>query len=583
MVSVIDYRVPKYPKVAIPDCDVQAFASLSSLQPQIEEIYKNAEDWDVSTPVLDALRKVLIASIHQRHVDLNTPHRRPSSFRPSEVIKALSGSDSGKRSALFSSREHQDAQELFQLLSSVVRDEAGTVLQERLRERGLGGLATAGTLQTSDSDVSTRSVFDGLMAQRRSCVDCGYTEAVRHFAFDNVSLSVPPCPGLHCSSACKTTLDSKSSKIACRQRTNAANAAMPGEKPKATTSRKKREKETRKLEELARKAIMDRKVEDEIKGLKMEKVYSKHSTKQVMIARLPPVLALHLQRSAFFGRAIKNPCRVTFPEYLDLAPFTTSGQLSTSPTMPISQPTTPVVTPIDGRPFIFPNSGLTNGATHLGPNSQLFPPKSPIGGGCTIMYRLAAVVCHYGAHSYGHYVTFRRVPGDRWIRASDADVAEVSLREVLSETVGTFMLYYERVEDEKTEPSAEPNGTYEGQHPIGLGSTHTTSMVLPVGSNEDQTYRTPRPTIRPRVLRSVSIMSNSRSTTRANSTAPDILEVDEPPTTRPRTDTPQRPQTSSQSQPLRVQKSPPVSPRRQRRDYSPQPLTHAQVPVALSS
>ncbi|CAE6468743.1 unnamed protein product [Rhizoctonia solani] len=572
---------------------VQAFASLSSLQPQIEEIYKNAEDWDVSTPVLDALRKVLI--------DLNTPHRRPSSFRPSEVIKALSGSDSGKRSALFSSREHQDAQELFQLLSSVVRDEAGTVLQERLRERGLGGLATAGTLQTSDSDVSTRSVFDGLMAQRRSCVDCGYTEAVRHFAFDNVSLSVPPLSGTSlfqclqdytrleiledclCSMCSMKATHKRLLGEIERQRTNAANAAMPGEKPKATTSRKKREKETRKLEELARKAIMDRKVEDEIKGLKMEKVYSKHSTKQVMIARLPSVLALHLQRSAFFGRAIKNPCRVTFPEYLDLAPFTTSGQLSTSPTMPISQPTTPVVTPIDGRPFIFPNSGLTNGATHLGPNSQLFPPKSPIGGGCTIMYRLAAVVCHYGAHSYGHYVTFRRVPGDRWIRASDADVAEVSLREVLSETVGTFMLYYERVEDEKTEPSAEPNGTYEGQHPIGLGSTHTTSMVLPVGSNEDQTYRTPRPTIRPRVLRSVSIMSNSRSTTRANSTAPDILEVDEPPTTRPRTDTPQRPQTSSQSQPLRVQKSPPVSPRRQRRDYSPQPLTHAQVPVALSS
>jgi ubiquitin carboxyl-terminal hydrolase 1 len=104
----------------------------------------------------------------------------------------LSGSDSGKRSALFSSREHQDAQELFQLLSSVVRDEAGSVLQERLRERGLGGLSALGTLETSDSDVSTRNVFDGLMAQRRSCVDCGYTEAVRHFAFDNVSLSVPP-------------------------------------------------------------------------------------------------------------------------------------------------------------------------------------------------------------------------------------------------------------------------------------------------------------------------------------------------------------------------------------------------------
>lgn len=126
-----------------------------------------------------------------RQIDLNTPHRRPSSFKPSEVIKALSSSDSGKRSALFSSREHQDAQELFQLLTSVVRDEAANVLQERMRERGLGGLAVDSS-KDSDSEIQNRSVFDGLMAQRRSCVECGYTEAVRHFAFDNISLTVPP-------------------------------------------------------------------------------------------------------------------------------------------------------------------------------------------------------------------------------------------------------------------------------------------------------------------------------------------------------------------------------------------------------
>ncbi|CAE6523446.1 unnamed protein product [Rhizoctonia solani] len=576
---------------------VQAFASLKSLQPQIDEIYESAERWDVPTPVLDALRQVL--------KDLNTPHRRPSSFRPSEVIKALSGSDSGKRSALFSSREHQDAQELFQLLSSVVRDEAATVLQERLRERGLGGLAVVGTLETSDSDVSTRSVFDGLMAQRRSCVDCGYTEAVRHFAFDNVSLSVPPLSGTSlvqclqdytrlemledclCSMCSMMATHNRLLGEIERQQANATivvNAATPGEKPKATSSRKKRERETRRLEEVVRKAIADRKVEDEIKGLKMEKVYSKHSTKQVMIARPPPVLALHLQRSAFFGRAVKNPCRVTFPEYLDIAPFTTSGQLSTSPTMPISQSTTPNATPIDGKAFIFPNPGPRTSGAHLGPNSQLFPPKSPIGAGSTAMYRLAAVVCHYGAHSYGHYVTFRRVPGDRWIRASDADVAEVSLREVLSETVGTFMLYYERVEDDKPEEAnVEASQLHEGPHPIGLGSTHTMSVVLPAGPNVGHTPRVPRASIRPRVLRSVSIMSNSRAATRANSLAPDILEVDEPLATRPRTDVPQRPKTPSQSHPLRAQKSPPTSPARQRRDYSPRPLSRGPVSVTLQS
>ncbi|KAF8607805.1 cysteine proteinase [Ceratobasidium sp. AG-I] len=570
---------------------VQAFASLKALQPQIDEIHKNAEDWDVPTPVLDSLRSVL--------TDLNTPHRRPSSFKPSEVIKALSGSDTGKRSALFSSREHQDAQELFQLLTSVVRDEAANVLQERMRERGLGGLAVD-TSKDSDSEIQNRSVFDGLMAQRRSCVECGYTEAVRHFAFDNISLTVPPNSSAMLSECIEdyTRLEvledclcSNCSMVATHKRllaeierqnsrvltTADGNAPMPGEKekPKATTARKKRERETRKHEEAVRRALMERKVEEEIKGLKMEKVYSKRSTKQVMIARPPPVLALHLQRSAFFGRAVKNPCRISFPEFLDITPFTTSGELSTSPIQPISQPTTPIVTPIDGRQFIFPTSGLTNGL-HLGPNSQQFPSKSPISPPTVsnVQYRLAAVVCHYGAHSYGHYVTFRRVPGDRWIRASDSDVVEVSLRDVLSETMGTFMLYYERLDDGNSEKDkTEKGATEQNGHPIGLGSTYTTSMVLPAGSDVEKILRVPRTSFRPRVLRSVSLMSNS--TTRASSIAPSIIqEADE---------VPNRPRTPSRTKPIRLQRTPPTSPPRLRQVHSPRPLSHNPLPVYSQS
>lgn len=286
------------------------------------------------------------------------------------------------------------------------------------------------------------------------------------------------------------------------------------------------------------------------------------------------MLALHLQRSAFFGRAVKNPCRISFPEYLDITPYTTSGQLSTSPIQPISQPTTPIVTPVDGRQFIFPTSGLTNGV-HLGPNSQQFPSKSPISPIISnVLYRLAAVVCHYGAHSYGHYVTFRRVPGDRWLRASDSEVVEVSLRDVLSETMGTFMLYYERIDNGNSEnEGGEKGATEQNGHPIGLGSTHTTSMVLPAGSDVEKLLRTPRTSLRPRVLRSVSLMSNS--TTRASSLAPSIIqEVDELPT---------RPRTPSRTQPIRLQKSPPTSPPRLRPVHSPRPLSHNPLPVYSQS
>ncbi len=90
-----------------------------------------------------------------------------------------------------------------------------------------------------------------------------------------------------------------------------------------------------------------------------------------------------------------------------------------------------------------------------------------------MLYRLAAVVCHYGQHSFGHYVCFRRKPrgsgrggpprlnegfhakpGRGWLRASDDTVREVGIETLLQEGSGAFMLYYERVrnEDKPTAP-----------------------------------------------------------------------------------------------------------------------------------
>jgi len=180
----------------------------------------------------------------------------------------------------------------------------------------------------------------------------------------------------------------------------------------------------------------------------------------------PPVLALHLNRSAFYGyHAVKNNCRVKFDEYLDLSNYTTSGALSTIPSLPISSPT--------------PSASSSRSST---PTPSLYSRHQTI-------YRLSAVVCHYGQHSFGHYVAYRRKPrpeftgaarwappqlscplgcqcekcelfgpirddlppppssrrGGGWLRISDATVDEVGIGTVLAEQSGTFMLYYEKV------------------------------------------------------------------------------------------------------------------------------------------
>jgi ubiquitin carboxyl-terminal hydrolase 1 len=125
---------------------------------------------------------------------LNEPQPYPRALRPHAIIDALSHLEPGKRSPLFSSREHQDAQELFQLVSELVKKEATAVDSEVALERGFGA-----ALDLSDDDadapdmrkLSQKAVFDGLTANRRSCVECGYTEAVMHFSFDSWQLPLP--------------------------------------------------------------------------------------------------------------------------------------------------------------------------------------------------------------------------------------------------------------------------------------------------------------------------------------------------------------------------------------------------------
>ena len=170
------------------------------------------------------------------------------------------------------------------------------------------------------------------------------------------------------------------------------------------------------------------------------------------------MLALHLNRSVHFGTyASKNTARVCFPDVLDLTPFTTSGMLSTSPSFPISShPHPPSATAAVAAATAAAASQTTRVYNH---NPAPQPPR--------VLYRLAAVVCHYGQHSFGHYVCYRRkprgsgrvepprlndsfhaTPGRGWLRASDDAVHEVGIETVLQEGSGAFMLYYERVRNE---------------------------------------------------------------------------------------------------------------------------------------
>ncbi|KAJ1957317.1 ubiquitin-specific protease ubp1 [Linderina pennispora] len=207
---------------------LQALASAEYLQnylaailERMDEVNDRCERPLVSMPLTEALWETL--------TDLNTVVNRDSAFQPYAVMAAL-----GTRG--LNDREQQDAQEAFQLISTAMSEEQRVFASLRVPSlfnldlvhmlaqtdrakshvlavpRGLESVGTKGlarvrairklaslaglpaeggqSLTLGRRDV-LQNPFTGLMASRLTCAQCGYTEAVRHFAFDNVSLTLP--------------------------------------------------------------------------------------------------------------------------------------------------------------------------------------------------------------------------------------------------------------------------------------------------------------------------------------------------------------------------------------------------------
>lgn len=187
------------------------------------------------------------------------------------------------------------------------------------------------------------------------------------------------------------------------------------------------------------------------------------SSKQVMLAKPPKILCLHISRSAFLntGAIYKNTCQILFPEYLDVSAFSTNGTLHTQPNVPIS-------TPISRE------------------KSQK-------------QYRLMSIIVHYGSHSFGHFVAFkRRIYTDQcqcfecqnrndevwhcqeaWYRISDSKVDPCSLEDVLRSN--PYMLLYELVDKDEEEDTIE---TKQDHIPVVLSSSDYNNIPMDNASKE---------------------------------------------------------------------------------------------------
>ncbi|KAJ4863809.1 ubiquitin carboxyl-terminal hydrolase domain-containing protein [Trichoderma breve] len=202
-------------------------------------------------------------------------------------------------------------------------------------------------------------------------------------------------------------------------------------------------------------------------------------TKQMVIARPPQSLAIHVNRSVFDPSTfnmIKNSAPVSFPMTLDLGPWCLG---SAEPAKPVKEKATDEKEEKDDEEqwHLDPMSSMVAG--DLG-ESRLTGP----------IYELRAAVTHYGRHENGHYICYRKYPplrpesvddaGDdkeadspeavddmpadpnaeettekstskidrdaSWWRLSDHNVSQVNEEIVMSLAPGVFMLFYECVD-----------------------------------------------------------------------------------------------------------------------------------------
>lgn len=265
---------------------------------------------------------------------------------------------------------------------------------------------------------------DGVSAERIGCIACGEIGGIRYSVTSGLSLNLPYDASNYNSFSLEQLLREWMKPeiiddVNCN-RCGLVQTKTFVEEMLATASNEKLVGElTHRLNEINAELEKDHVSDQVFERLTTDKMIKKtRKTKQILLSRPPPLLAIHINRSVFDPRTyliVKNLKNVHFPAVLDLNPF--------------------VAEPDD----------VNMDARHAFRKQDESEPVDNE----DLRYNLKAVISHYGTHNYGHYVCYRRYRGTWW-RISDESVYVVGEDEVLY-SQGTFMLFYEKKsENEET-------------------------------------------------------------------------------------------------------------------------------------
>lgn len=358
-----------------------------------------------------------------------------------------------------SSWQQQDAQEYFSKIMDELDKEAAKAVRAKQSEPGLES-AVLGESQKADSgdaekcsleeNHSMKNPMEGLLAQRVACTRCGFSEGLSMIPFNcltiplgsSFSQELDGCLNRYTSleeisdvDCAKCTLLRAEGQLKQMLPPPAQEARESGtsRKPSVPESTFSLPPELRTLAADRLQAIRCALDEDDFSDKTLNDIcqipkrahVSSTKTRQAVIGRAPRSLVIHVNRSVFDEVTMvqsKNYASVHYPLVLDLGEWM-----------------------------------LGNGGEGSATQSML---QASAEAKDRCMYRLKAVVTHYGRHENGHYICYRQHPilrhsdgprhdttdserPERWWRLSDEDVSAVTEEDVLAQG-GVFMLFYER-------------------------------------------------------------------------------------------------------------------------------------------
>ncbi|KAF2825546.1 cysteine proteinase [Ophiobolus disseminans] len=418
---------------------IQGFAALPSLREYLSHITTEHPTFSSNTTN---------GALHDLITRLNDPDNQGRYFWVPGRLKSMS------------TFTQQDAQEYYSKILDELDMEVRKASSSKRRSsvslleatRGLSDLPlAAGDEEVTDNDDATQAAaeqpnimsnpLDGLLAQRVGCTSCGYSEGLSMIPFNCMTVSlgsdnfydIRDCldeytkleyiDGVECAKCTLLRLQKTLTPLVT------ANPGSPFEKRLNAV-----------LE-----IMDDEKFEDNtlVKTLNIPKKNWTQSSKskQIVVARAPKSLVLHVNRSIFdenTGAQYKNTAGVSYPRTLDLGDWCLGSSPSGSRRPDMSQEEWPRD----------PKQSMLFG-------NQEGNIDSPF------QYRLRAVVTHAGTHGSGHYVCYRphatvaaeseegeqdqgKPQGEQWWRFSDDSVYAVS--EAQAHQANVFMLFYERLD-----------------------------------------------------------------------------------------------------------------------------------------